>query len=151
MPMGQVLIVDDCLLTRDALAKLLEHEGYSTATAANGRDAWTMLYQGLPRLIVLDLMMPQMDGLTFLKLLRRSDHWSHVPVLVLSGFADQQNLVERARALGVIDIFSKAQSGAEPLVNRIREVLGQCVSQEPESRPRNAARRGAIKPALAHA
>lgn len=121
--MAQILVVDDAALTRETMARLLSYEGYTTATAANGRDAYAMMYQGRPELIILDLMMPQMDGVTFLRLLRSNAHWKDVPVLVMTGFADQEKLVAKARALGVIDVMCKNAADIDRLLKVIRQAV----------------------------
>jgi CheY-like chemotaxis protein len=132
--MSRILIVDDASLTREAIAKLLEHEGHSTATAANGKDAWAMLYETTlheqtPQLIILDLMMPQMDGVMFLKLLRRHEHWGQLPVIVLTGLDDEAHLVSRAKKLGVHDIISKNGSGTEQLLLGVRQIIAEQEAQ----------------------
>ena len=136
--MAQILIVDDALLTRQTMARLLEHEGYSTATAANGRDAWAMLYTGPPQLIILDLMMPQMDGLTFLRLVRNSPHWDELPVLVMSGFTEEDKLVARARKLGVVDVLSKGASDVDQLLKHVRQIVPVQKQVVPPRAPRKA-------------
>jgi CheY-like chemotaxis protein len=121
--MSRILVVDDALPARESLAKLLTSAGHSTATAANGRDAWLTLYEGLPDLILLDLMMPQMDGITFLRLLRHSDHWAHVPVVVVTGFCDDEDLVGEARTLGVTTVVPKQGCGIEQLLALVEQAL----------------------------
>jgi CheY-like chemotaxis protein len=123
--MSRILVVDDALPARESLAKLLTSAGHATATAANGRDAWLTLYQGLPDLILLDLMMPQMDGITFLRLLRHSDHWAHVPVVVVTGFSDDEDLVGEARTLGVTDVVPKQGCGVEQLLALVEQALAR--------------------------
>ncbi len=121
--MPQILVVDDALLIRETFARLLQHEGYSAATAASGREAWAMLYRETPQLIILDLTLPQMDGLTFLSLLRHNTRWGKVPVVVLSGASDPMGLVPQAKKLGVVDIVSKIGAGTDKLLEDIRKVL----------------------------
>jgi CheY-like chemotaxis protein len=123
--MSRILVVDDSALARESLARLLASAGHMAATAANGRDAWAMLYEGIPDLILLDLMMPQMDGITFLKLLRHSDHWAHVPVIVITGFSDDEQLVGQARKLGVADVLPKMSCGVGQLLTLVDHTLAQ--------------------------
>jgi CheY-like chemotaxis protein len=135
MTMSQILIVEDMPVARDALARLLSADGFSCECAANGRDAWAMLYRGLPQVIVLDLFMPQMDGLTFLKLLRNSDHWSHVPVIVMSGHTEDEKLIRRARALGVVDIIAKGGSAYGQLSGHLQQIVVKQPAPRAVSRP----------------
>jgi chemosensory pili system protein ChpA (sensor histidine kinase/response regulator) len=117
------MVIDDAQLTREALAKLLQYEGFTASTAPNGRDAYAMLYSESPQLIILDLMMPQMDGLTFLRLLRHSPQWENVPVVVMTGYVEDTHMIQRAKALGVVDILSKGSSDLNDLLNHVREIV----------------------------
>lgn len=117
--MSKILVVDDSALSRQCVAKLLEQSGHTAQTAANGKEAWAMLYAGVPDLIVLDLMMPQMDGLTFLRLLRHNHFWSETPVIVLTGHADEEHMLDQAREMGVSDVIFKGTSAIESLMNHV--------------------------------
>src|SRR3954447_18911488 len=66
-----ILIADDHPIAREPLARLLKHEGYETACAANGLEALEVLRERRPDLILLDMMMPKMGGLAFLRALRQ--------------------------------------------------------------------------------
>lgn len=134
MSMSQVLIVEDVPAVRDALSRLLASDGFTTECAANGRDAWAMLYRGLPKVIVLDLFMPQMDGLTFLKLLRNSDHWSHVPVIIMSGHTEDEKLIRRAKALGVVDVIAKGGDAYAQLMHHLKNMLQPAAQRPARSR-----------------
>jgi serine/threonine protein kinase len=86
LPARQVLVVDDDPAARDSLRKLLEREGYTVATAADGREALARLRAfPLPDLILLDLLMPVMDGWEFLREQRHDPALASVPVVVISG------------------------------------------------------------------
>ena len=121
--MSTILVVDDTALARDAVAKLLEYEGFKTMRAKNGKEAWAMMYHDRPDLVVLDLMMPEMDGVTFLSLVRRDPLWRGLPVVVLTGADDRDHLITRAWDLGVDDLVPKATFGVDDLVARIRHHL----------------------------
>ena len=116
-----ILVIDDTALAREAIAKLLEHEGYTTLKAANGKEGWAVMYDHTPDLILLDLMMPEMDGITFLRMVRKSDRWQRLPVIVLTGFAEDERLTKRAQELGVAEIIPKASFGVDELLNRIKQ------------------------------
>jgi CheY-like chemotaxis protein len=82
---GEVMLVEDDRAIRDMLRELLEDEGYRVKWAENGRDALARLRTGgAPRLILLDLMMPVMDGWAFREAQRGDPALSHIPVIVLS-------------------------------------------------------------------
>ena len=126
--MPVILVVDDTALARESVAKLLEYEGFKTVRAANGKEAYATLYTQKPDLVLLDLMMPEMDGITFLRMIRRSSQWEHIPVIVLTGLRDSNQLVERARELHVNDIVPKATFGFEDLLTRIRKAISSPVT-----------------------
>ncbi len=118
-----ILVVDDTALAREAVAKLLEHEGYHVLRAQHGRDAWALMYDNKPDLVLLDLMMPEMDGITLLRMIRRSDRWEALPVVVLTGATDDQKLIQRARELKIQDLIPKATFGFDDLLKRIKTHL----------------------------
>jgi two-component system chemotaxis response regulator CheY len=84
-PKCTILVIDDDEGIRTALAEILELSGYAVAVAADGQEGVELLEYGLePRAIVLDLMMPRMDGWTFLDRLRHHPRYGDVPVVVTS-------------------------------------------------------------------
>jgi CheY-like chemotaxis protein len=121
--MPTILVIDDMALARESVARLLEYEGFRTVCACNGKEGYATLYSQTPDLILLDLMMPEMDGLTFLRMIRRSSQWENVPVFVLTGISDDSRLIARARALRIEDLIPKATFGFDDLLARVRKVL----------------------------
>jgi CheY-like chemotaxis protein len=118
--MSTILVVDDTALHRESVSKLLEHEGFQVLRAEHGRDAWAMMYDHTPDLVLLDLMMPEMDGITLLRMIRRSDRWTHLPVVVLTGATDDQKLIQRARELKIQDLVPKATFGFDDLLKKLK-------------------------------
>jgi len=89
-PKCTVLVIDDDEGIRTALAEILEMSGYSVAVAADGQEGVELLEVGLePSAIVLDLMMPRMDGWTFLERLRADPRFHDTPVVVASAAAGE--------------------------------------------------------------
>ncbi|MFT3766396.1 MAG: response regulator [Minicystis sp.] len=91
-----VLVVEDDTDVREILVEILEEHGYHATPAANGLEALQRLRdEGMrPRLILLDLMMPIMDGRTFRREQRRDPALADIPVVVLSAYLDVHGLVE---------------------------------------------------------
>jgi two-component system, OmpR family, response regulator CpxR len=88
---GRILIVEDNLDARETLADLLDVVGYAIDCAANGLEALAHLERGPgPALILLDLMMPVMDGWTLMQCLQQNQNFAAIPVVVLSAVADAQ-------------------------------------------------------------
>ena len=119
--MSTVLVIDDTTLARESVARLLEYEGFQTIKASNGKEGWSTLYAATPDLILLDLMMPQMDGVTFLRMLRRSDRWRLLPVIVLTGASDNDVLITQARELGIQELIPKASFGFDQLLAEVKK------------------------------
>jgi CheY-like chemotaxis protein len=102
----RVLVIDDDPLIRDTMSEILEESGYRVITAAHGREALDLMRQGEQAdAIILDLMMPVMDGWQFLEAKARDDALSAVPVLIHTAFTayhDGQN-----RSGDVLGVFRK--------------------------------------------
>ncbi len=81
---GDVLVVEDDQATRSILRQMLERSGVRVRVAAHGGEALALLDQEIPGLILLDLMMPVMDGLTFLREARANPAWRDIPVVVMT-------------------------------------------------------------------
>jgi CheY-like chemotaxis protein len=90
-----VLVVDDNADVRDALSEVLRTEGFGVATASDGREAWTYLQKHGASLVLLDLKMPIVDGVSFLQMFRsaarKNERLARVPVVVVS--AERSHLV----------------------------------------------------------
>jgi len=82
----------------------------------------------VPDLILLDMLMPAMDGPTFLKLIRRHQDWAHVPVVIMSAVADECN-VRNVAALGVRDYLLKAGFSLPMLRKRIANISSRCTTR----------------------
>ncbi|HUM69553.1 MAG TPA: response regulator [Chloroflexota bacterium] len=81
----EIIVVDDEPHIRDMLTLLLELNGFSVSTAVDGLDAWDKITQSVPHVVILDVMMPEMDGLTLCCKLRAHPQTTHLPVIMLSG------------------------------------------------------------------
>lgn len=79
-----VLVIEDDAPTSELMTRLLQKEGYTVAQASNGRIALDYIAGNVPKLILLDLMMPEMDGFQFIAELRKNDEWSEIPVVVVT-------------------------------------------------------------------
>ncbi len=99
-----ILVVDDEAAIRDSLHMILEYEGYRVEEAASGSQALSKVADRAPDAIVLDIKMPEMDGLELLRALRERGY--DMPVLMISGHADVATAVEATRR-GAFDFFEK--------------------------------------------
>jgi len=123
MANGQkILIVDDECETSGPVAKYLERAGYETQCAPNGRDALAMLISGSWDALVLDMRMPDMNGVELLQVLRSYLRWTDLPVIFLTGNADSAQ-EEMAIYLGARRIFRKGAFKLEDLLGELQEAL----------------------------
>ena len=120
--MARILIVDDETIVRQLFAKVLQNAGHDVALAANGREAISHMEACRPDLVLLDLVMPVMDGMAFLRVLRRRPEWKDVPVIVVSGVVDRQQVVKVAE-LGVQDYLLKCDFAMEELKARLAKYV----------------------------
>ena len=114
----RVLVVDDEPQIRRALRTALTGHGYRVELANDGEDALTLLAANPPELVVLDLVMPGVDGL---EVVRQTRQWSRVPIVVLSARGQEHDKVE-ALDLGADDYLTKPFGMAE-LLARVRAAL----------------------------
>ncbi|MGB5299899.1 MAG: response regulator [Thiogranum sp.] len=117
-----VLLVEDEQATREMMARTLEKADWQVIEAGNGREALDRLAQQKPRLILLDLMMPVMDGFDFLLEMRARPEWQDIPVIVLTA----KDLTEEDRRLlsgRVEQIVEKGACAHDQVVNLIHRVV----------------------------
>jgi CheY-like chemotaxis protein len=118
-----VLLVEDDPDTREVMVRALEKDGWAVTEAGNGREALDRLAQKKPQLILLDLMMPVMDGFDFLLEMRANAAWQDIPVIVLTA----KDLTEEDRRVlsgRVEEIVEKGARSHEQVVNLIHNALG---------------------------
>ncbi len=114
----RILVVDDEQHMIDLIRMNLELEGFQVLEASNGIDALDQVRKHIPDLIILDIMMPQLDGFEVLKMLRE---FSSVPVIMLTAKGEEEDKV-RGLELGADDYVTKP-FGARELVSRVKAVL----------------------------
>ena len=107
--MSAVLVVDDTVDCVEPLARLLQKSGHTVRCAANGHEALAALIRFRPDVIILDMHMPVMDGVTFLQAMRCNAAWRDVRVVVFTGCGDSLPAGSLAE-LGVGEILLKASA-----------------------------------------
>ena len=118
--MAKVLVIDDQPNVRALLDMLLRSKGYDVILADNGRTGLQLYHQERPDVILLDLNMPEFDGVTVLTQIRSVDLTQ--PVIVLTGDSTPQ-AERQVRALGVTDFIVKGSS-LRPLENTLKRLFG---------------------------
>jgi CheY-like chemotaxis protein len=122
------LVVDDDPAAREMLRRLLEKEGWYVAEAENGRVALERLAERIPQLVLLDLIMPEMDGFEFVAVLRKHPEWKALPILVIT--AKDLTPEERLRLNGYVErILQKGATTRDQLLAQIRERVRSLVTE----------------------
>jgi two-component system sensor histidine kinase/response regulator len=116
-----ILIVDDVKPNLKLLTYILEHEGYQTSFAISGKDALERLKSVIPNLILLDLMMPEMNGLEVCEIIKSQPIYANIPIIFLTASQDDAHLV-KAFELGAVDYVTKPFKQPE-LLARIQTQL----------------------------
>ena len=118
-----ILVIEDEVHLQKLISFILEREGHKVASASNGQDGLNLLASGYtPDLVILDILMPGMDGLTVLKHIRADQKNKNVPVMLLTALA-QENVVLQGTKLGVKEYIRKPFQPKE-LAARVAKHLG---------------------------
>ena len=119
---GPVMLVEDDPDTRDVMTRILQKAGWEVIEAGNGREALHLLTDIRPALILLDLMMPVMDGFDFLLEMRTHAEWQNIPVIVLTA-KDLTEEDQRVLSGRVEQVLEKSAYSREQLLQHIRQVV----------------------------
>jgi DNA-binding response OmpR family regulator len=117
-----ILLVEDSGFFRRAMQKSLESEGFIVITAQNGDEAFVQAQGVRPDLVILDMFMPRLNGMTLLRMLKSHAKTCEVPVIVLSGHEDQRDRAI-AKQLGAADYCHKGSTRFDDLTATIRRLL----------------------------
>ena len=120
--MSTVLIVDDEPDSCEFVSRFLERHGYATKCVPNGREALAVLIRDGVSALVLDVRMPEMDGISLLEVLRSYLRWHHLPVIIVSAHATAEE-IEKAERLGVTAIFQKANYTLARLLDCLEKAI----------------------------
>lgn len=118
----RILLVDDDKGTRRVMKNLVTREGFLVMEANGGREALEQLESAVPDLILLDVMMPEMDGFEFIEQLRSNPEWRSIPLVVVT--AKDLSDEERQRLSGNVDSISlKSASAPEDMLQKLRSAI----------------------------
>ena len=121
--MSTVLVVDDEAGARRALMRVLEGQGYETIGACDGKEAMQTLESRTPDLILLDVLMPELDGLELLERLHEHPEWKGLPVVMLTAVSDI-NCIRRAEQLGAKEYLVKATFSVSEMLGHVARYTG---------------------------
>lgn len=130
---AQVLVIDDDPNTRQVLGRMLRRQGWTVAEASDGNSALRLLAQTQPALIILDLLMPGMDGFLFLNKVEANPEWRDIPVVVVT--SKDLSPDERRQLKGSVRILEKGAYSRETLLREVRQAV-EAHAAEPSSSPK---------------
>ena len=121
-PPCSVLLVEDDESMRTMMSKMLVHAQWEVRQANNGREALASIEEKMPALILLDLMMPEMDGFDFVAQLRSRSEWQKIPVIVLT--AKELTETDHMRLQGYVQkVMQKTAYSREELLEQVRNLI----------------------------
>jgi CheY-like chemotaxis protein len=143
---GRLLVVDDDEGSRALVRQAIEREGWTVDEAADGAKALEAVRAARPDAIILDLIMPEMDGFEFLRRLREQPEWREIPVVVVS--SKDLSAADRARLNGHVEaVVSKGGQDREHLMQEVRQRLAASVRKRTGDAGDEAAAKKASTPA----
>lgn len=119
-----ILIIEDDKFLRELISRKLINEGFKIDEAIDGEEGLKKAQKVRPSLILLDLILPGLDGFEILERIKDDPSTSAIPVLILSNLG-QRDEVERGLKLGAVDFLVKAHFTPEEIVDKIKEVLSK--------------------------
>ena len=126
---GNLLVVEDDAATRNVIRRSFEGDGWKTYEATNGRQGMEIIAEARPQVIILDLLMPEMDGFDFLAELKQNRKWQEVPVIILT--AKTLTADDHSRLEGNVEgILQKGEQSTQELLNQLSNKLQNSIASQ---------------------
>jgi len=123
--MAKILMVEDDETLSKMYQKKLEFEKFEVATAFTGDEGVKKAGEVGPDLVLLDIMLPGMDGFGVIKELQKSEKTKNIPIVILTNLGTSETFIDEAKILGVRQYLIKYKTSADEVVRVIREELGK--------------------------
>ncbi len=120
--MAKILVVEDDKFLREMISRKLEKERYEVVQAVDGEKGETKIKEEKPDIILLDLVLPGIDGFELLERVKKDPDLKEIPVIILSNLG-QKSEVEKGLELGAVDFLIKAHFTPAEIVKKIRETI----------------------------
>lgn len=118
----KILLVEDNQILSQALKDKMEQEGLNADAAFNGQEGWDMLQKDEYSLIVLDIIMPIMNGFELLEKIKADDRFKKIPVMIASNLGQDEE-IKKGKDLGANAYFIKSNIQLNDLIEKIKEML----------------------------
>jgi len=119
-----ILIIEDDKFLRELISRKLINDGFKIEEAIDGEEGLKKLQEVKPDLILLDLILPGLDGFEVLERAKDNPSTSMIPILILSNLG-QRDEIERGLKLGAVDFLVKAHFTPEEIVDKVKEILSK--------------------------
>jgi len=119
----KILIIEDDKFLRELISKKISEEGFQVVEAIDGEDGIKKVKEEMPNLVLLDLILPGIDGFEVLKRMKEESGLSPIPVIILSNLGQKED-VERGLKLGAVDYLIKAHFTPGEIIEKMKKVLG---------------------------
>ena len=117
-----ILIIEDDKFLRELIAQKLSKEDYEISEAIDGEEGMSKVKEEKPDLILLDLILPGIDGFEVLSQIKKDPALSLIPVIILSNLGQKED-VEKGRKLGAVDYLIKAHFTPGEIIEKIKNIL----------------------------
>jgi CheY-like chemotaxis protein len=124
--MTTVMVAEDDKLISNSLCEALKGAGFVPVPAYDGEEAVTKCKESAPGLLLLDIMMPKLDGISVLWELKANPATAEIPVVVLTNIGDVETISKIVEA-GAVDYLLKSDQSVDDIIQKVKDVLGRTV------------------------
>ena len=118
----KILVIEDDNFLQGLIARKLSNEDFTVSSAGDNKETFDILAKETPDLILLDLLLPEVDGFEILKKIRESESWKNIPVLVFSNLSGE-NDIKKAQGLGIEEYMIKSNFTLDELLEKVNKLL----------------------------
>lgn len=123
--MPKILIIEDDVVLARMYAKKFEHDGYEVRAAYSGGEGLAAAPREKPDCILLDIMMPAVDGFQCIRTLKQDPTTRDIPIIVLTNLGTSPIFIDEAKRLGVQDYLIKYKTASKDVVARVEKAVGE--------------------------
>lgn len=120
--MAKVLIIEDDQFLSELITKKLDEEGFEIVLAVDGEEGWEKVQKEKPDLLLLDLLLPGIDGFEIMERMKKDSKLDKIPIIIVSNYG-QESKIQRAMNLGAKDYLVKANFTTGEIADKVRSVL----------------------------
>ncbi len=122
--MKKILFIEDEFTLQKAMAETLRKAGYEMIQALDGESGLRLAFSEKPDLILLDIILPKMDGFEVLEKLKSEKETKDIPVIILTNLAGSED-VEKSLSLGATTYLVKSDHGTEDVIEKVKRTIGE--------------------------